>query len=56
LARAHEVLRQIAEGLVNPRELPENVDLLSRAGPLDTEGRTVVHPSLGPGGYPRSAA
>ncbi|MBS9533742.1 WhiB family transcriptional regulator [Mycobacterium sp. M1] len=30
LARAHEVLRAIATGAVNPRELPENQELLAR--------------------------
>lgn len=27
LARAHEVLRDIAAGVINPRELPESVEL-----------------------------
>lgn len=30
LAHAHEVLRRIAAGEINARELPENVDLLAR--------------------------
>ena len=30
LARAHDVLRRIASGEVNPRELPENAALLAR--------------------------
>lgn len=37
LADAHETLRRIAAGEVNPRELPENIDLLSR-----TERRPVA--------------
>jgi WhiB family transcriptional regulator, redox-sensing transcriptional regulator len=32
LARAHETLRRIADGEVNPRELPENAALLERRG------------------------
>lgn len=57
LARAHEVLRSIADGAINPRELPESVELLSRgeAGePAVTAGQsTVVHL---PWGRPLSAA
>ena len=30
LTRAHAILRQIAEGEINPRQLPENVALLAR--------------------------
>lgn len=54
LARAHEVLSRIADGVLNPRELPESVELLSRtdealpAGPV-----TVVHV---PWGDPLTAA
>ena len=56
LARAHDLLRRIAGGSLNPRELPESAELLSRTddameslatvvvhGPL-THG-TVAHPS-----------
>lgn len=46
LARAHAVLRAIADGEINPRELPESAELLSRSG---TDGPTaaVVHVVLG---------
>jgi WhiB family redox-sensing transcriptional regulator len=47
LARAHEVLRDIAAGLINPRELPENVELLSRSDALPAPAATVVHAPLG---------
>lgn len=43
LAAAHEVLRRIADGQVNPRELPESADLLSRAERLPAVPATVVH-------------
>lgn len=43
LARAHEVLRQIADGLVNPRELPESAELLARGEPLPAAPTTIVH-------------
>ena len=54
LARAHEVLQRIADGLVNPRELPESAELLSRAESLPAAPTTVVHGSLGR--HSRSAA
>ena len=47
LARAHEVLRDIAAGLINPRELPENVQLLSRSEALPAAAATVVHVPVG---------
>ena len=47
LARAHEVLRDIAVGLINPRELPENVQLLSRSEALPAAAATVVHVPVG---------
>jgi WhiB family redox-sensing transcriptional regulator len=44
LARAHAVLRQIADGRLNPRELAENVELLSRPdAALPTTTTTIVH-------------
>lgn len=43
LAYAHEVLRRIAEGAVNPRELPESTELLLRGDALPTVPVTVVH-------------
>ncbi len=54
LARAHHVLRDIADGLINPRELPESVELLSRGEPIPAQVTTVVH--LGGLGRPRTAA
>jgi WhiB family redox-sensing transcriptional regulator len=54
LARAHEVLQRIADGLVNPRELPESAELLSRAESLPAAPTTVVH--VPPGRGSRSAA
>ncbi len=54
LAHAHEVLRQIADGRINPRELPESVALLSRTETMPVRVSTVVHLPLGP--LPRSAA
>ena len=54
LARAHEVLQRIADGLVNPRELPESAELLSRAESLPAAPTTVVHGPLGR--HSRSAA
>ena len=47
LARAHAVLRQIAEGLINPRQLPESAELLSRTQPVPGAEPTVVHVALG---------
>jgi WhiB family redox-sensing transcriptional regulator len=47
LAHAREVLRKIADGVINPRELPESVDLLSRAEALPTAvAAGVVHVPL----------
>ncbi len=48
LAHAREVLRKIADGVINPRELPESVDLLSRAEALPTAAAAggVVHVPL----------
>lgn len=47
LAHAHVVLHQIAEGLINPRQLPESADLLSRTDtPAPTEP-AVVHVAPG---------
>lgn len=44
LAYAHRVLREIADGRVNPRELPESADLLSRTEEaLPAQPTTVVH-------------
>ena len=42
LARAHDLLRRIAEGSVNPRELPESAELLSRADDVTEPLSTVV--------------
>jgi WhiB family redox-sensing transcriptional regulator len=47
LAHAHEVLRNIADGIINPRELPESVELLSRSEALPATVPTVVHVRLG---------
>jgi WhiB family redox-sensing transcriptional regulator len=47
LAHAREVLRKIADGVINPRELPESVDLLSRAEALPVAASVgVVHVPL----------
>ncbi|MBP8272000.1 MAG: transcriptional regulator, partial [Sphaerotilus sp.] len=54
LAHAHEVLRQIADGGINPRELPESAALLARTENLPVQVSTVVH--LPPGRLPRTAA
>ena len=54
LAYAHEVLRQVAAGLINPRELPESAELLSRSEALPAIAPTVVHVS--PGRQPQTAA
>ena len=43
LARARAVLGAIADGTVNPRELPESIELLSRAEPLPVAVSAVVH-------------
>lgn len=47
LARAHAVLRQIADGLINPRELAESAELLGREEAPSTPAETVVHVRLG---------
>ena len=47
LARAHAVLRQIADGLINPRELPESAELLQRNETAAAPGAAVVHIRLG---------
>ena len=54
LAHAHEVLRRIAAGRINPRELPESVALLSRTETMTVQVSTVVHLPLGR--LPRTAA
>jgi len=54
LARAHEVLRNIAAGIINPRELPESAELLSRSEGLPSAAPTVVHVRLG--SQPQTAA
>lgn len=43
LARAHDVLRNIASGAINPRELPESIELLSRGEDIAAQQSTVVH-------------
>lgn len=43
LAHSREVLRRIADGLVNPRELPESSELLTRAEGQPGTRVTVVH-------------
>ena len=47
LAHAHEVLRAIASGIINPRELPESAELLSRTDGLATVAGAVVHITVG---------
>jgi WhiB family redox-sensing transcriptional regulator len=47
LAHAHLVLRQIAEGLINPRELPESAELLARSEIQPTAEAAVVHVTIG---------
>lgn len=47
LAHAHLVLRQIAEGLINPRELPESAELLARRDMQPPTEAAVVHVALG---------
>ncbi|GAB3009463.1 WhiB family transcriptional regulator [Mycobacterium bourgelatii] len=42
LARAHDVLRRIAAGEINPRQLPENAALLSRCESAATATPAVV--------------
>lgn len=62
LAHARSVLRDIADGVINPRELPESAELLSReeamaqsatAATIAIAAATVVHLPIG---MPRSAA
>jgi len=55
LAHAHEVLQRIADGMVNPRELPDSAELLARGESLPVLATTVVHVALGRR-TPRSAA
>ncbi|MFN8071481.1 MAG: WhiB family transcriptional regulator [Mycobacterium sp.] len=47
LANARTVLRQIADGLLNPRQLPESAELLSRAEAPTAPEPAVVHLTLG---------
>jgi WhiB family redox-sensing transcriptional regulator len=47
LAHAHEVLRRIADGHLNPRELPESSELLARNEALPTPVATVSHLPVG---------
>lgn len=47
LAHAHAVLWQIAEGVINPRQLPESAELLSRTDVPPTPQPAVVHLTLG---------
>lgn len=47
LAHAHTVLQQIAEGVLNPRQLPESAELLSRPEPAAAPEPAVVHLTLG---------
>jgi len=47
LAHAHLVLRQIAEGLINPRELPESAELLARSEIQPAAETAVVHVTIG---------
>jgi len=47
LARAHAVLQRIAEGSLNPRELPESAQLLARDEAPTASSATVVHIRLG---------
>jgi WhiB family redox-sensing transcriptional regulator len=41
------VLRQIAEGLINPRELPESAELLARSEIQPAAEAAVVHVTIG---------
>lgn len=54
LAHAHDMLRRIADGQINPRELPESAELLARNEALPVPAATVVHLPLGR--MPRTAA
>jgi WhiB family redox-sensing transcriptional regulator len=57
LARAHDVLRRIAAGEINPRELPESSALLCRRERETAPAvATVFHLPQSPGVVPRSAA
>jgi len=47
LAHAHEVLRAIAAGIINPRELPESAELLSRTDGLAAVAGAVVRITVG---------
>ena len=47
LAHAHAVLRQIADGVINPRELPESAQLLSGGEEPVAPSAAVVHIRLG---------
>jgi len=47
LARAHAVLQRIADGSLNPRELPESAELLARDEASTAPSATVVHIQLG---------
>ena len=47
LAHAHTVLQQIADGQINPRELPESAELLTRSEAAAEPAATVVHIALG---------
>lgn len=47
LAHAHAVLQRIADGLVNPRQLPESAELLSRTDVTASPDPGVVHLALG---------
>lgn len=47
LARAHAVLRQIADGSINPRELPASAELLSRHEDQAASRPNVVHVRIG---------
>ncbi len=47
LARAHMLLGRIADGTLNPRELPESAELLSRTDVADEPAPAVVHVRVG---------
>lgn len=47
LAHAHAVLRQIADGVITPRQLPESAELLSRTDTAPAAEPAVVHLALG---------
>ncbi len=57
LADAHQLLQRIAAGEINPRELPDSVELLARSEAMPVthvEAATVVHLAFGQ--QPRTAA